>query len=77
MTAPGLIRPAAFPIARVTPSPEFPSMPLGATLTLFSALVFIAYLPIWPWSRRFSAKPAIVWGVIFLVCVLLWVTVLI
>ncbi|WP_156417987.1 DUF3309 domain-containing protein [Aureimonas sp. AU4] len=52
-------------------------MPLGAILSLFSLLVFVAYLPVWPWSRRFSARPAIAWGVIFLVCVLLWVTVLI
>ncbi|WP_082653082.1 DUF3309 family protein [Aureimonas sp. AU22] len=52
-------------------------MPPGAALALFAFLMLAALLPIWPWSRGWSYRPAIAFGVFFTVVVMAWVTVLI
>ncbi len=49
----------------------------GAALALFALLMLAALVPIWPWSRRWSYRPAIAFGLVFTVVVMLWVTVLI
>lgn len=32
---------------------------------LIAFLVLVAVMPIWPWSRRFGARPALSLGIIF------------
>lgn len=49
----------------------------GAALALFALLMLAALLPIWPWSRGWSYRPAIAFGVLFTIVVMAWVTVLI
>ncbi len=49
----------------------------GAALALFALLMFAALVPIWPWSRRWSYRPAIAFGLVFTLAVVVWITVLI
>ncbi|WP_427025537.1 DUF3309 family protein [Aureimonas ureilytica] len=52
-------------------------MPLGAALCLFCLLMLAGFLPIWPWSRGWSYRPAILLGVVFTFAVMIWVTILV
>ena len=50
-------------------------MPLGAAFALFALLLFLGFLPIWPWSRGWGPRPAIMLGVFFTFAVVVWVTI--
>lgn len=49
----------------------------GAALALFCLLMLVGFLPIWPWSRGWSFRPAILLGVIFTFAIMVWVTILV
>ncbi len=49
----------------------------GAALALFALVMLAALVPIWPWSRGWSYRPAIAFAVLFTFFVVVWVTVLI
>lgn len=67
---------APYPDARVA-SRDGTHMTPGAALALFALLMFAALVPVWPWSRGWSWRPAIAFGVLFTAAVMVWVTVLI
>ncbi|ALN72168.1 MULTISPECIES: DUF3309 family protein [unclassified Aureimonas] len=52
-------------------------MPIGAALSLFCLLLLLGFLPIWPWSRGWSYRPALLVGVVFTFAVMIWVTILV
>lgn len=45
----------------------------GALLATAALLFLIASVPIWPWSRQMSYRPAIALAVVFTFTILLWV----
>ncbi len=49
----------------------------GAFLSIVCLLLLIVVLPIWPWTRGISYRPAIVMGVMLTAIVVAWVTLLI
>ncbi|WP_182086925.1 DUF3309 family protein [Aureimonas sp. ME7] len=49
----------------------------AAALALFAFVMLVALVPIWPWSRGWSYRPAIAFAVFFTFLVVVWVTVLI
>lgn len=52
-------------------------MPIGPALALFLLLMLVALLPVWPWSRSWSYRPAMSFAIAFTVVILGWVTLLI
>ena len=52
-------------------------MPIGPALALFCLVMTAALAPVWPWSRGWSARPAIGFALAFTAAVLGWVTILI
>ncbi len=52
-------------------------MSVGAALCLFFLVMLVGFLPVWPWSRGWSYRPAILLSVIFTFAVVVWVTILV
>lgn len=47
-------------------------MALAPLLAVLVALVLFAVLPIWPYSRSWSNRPALLLGVAFTLVIVLW-----